>query len=171
MRKKTPASSKLASRKKPQSTTTVGIPKLTQGALAFLDDVHKTVSGLFRQFAKAKRSRSVDAAKSKLRLVRRICRELTTRTTLEREIFYPAVGAVLPTTSSVEEGLAESKAIEPLVADLQAHEEVDASLHAKVAALEKLMDQRVRTQRRNVFEPARSATALDLLDLRDPMVA
>jgi hemerythrin superfamily protein len=66
----------------------------TQDAVALLKQDHKKVLDMFKEFEGMKENGS-----RKAELVKQICDELLVHTSIEEEIFYPAVRMAIGTTS------------------------------------------------------------------------
>ena len=143
----------------------------TQDACAFLDADHKTVKKLFQDYEAASTSKARNAAANKEALARKICRELTAHTTVEDEIFYPAVRAAIKDDDLMNEAEVEHASAKDLIAQIEASDATDEMFDAKVKVLGEYIDHHVKEERNEMFPRARSANKLDLLDLRDKLAA
>ena len=97
-------------------------------AIAMLEEDHKKVKALFKQYEKA----GEDQAK-KQELYQTIRQELTLHTRLEQEIFYPACEA--DQNEEVVEAIEEHRVIEDLLTELQSVEPSDERFDAKMSVM------------------------------------
>jgi len=129
-----------------------------QDAVALLRADHKKVDGLFEDYKKA---RSVNV---KRRLVETICRELTVHTTIEEEIFYPAVKIALKDKELVPEARVEHGSIKDLIAQVQGQEPVGEDFDARIQVMSEFVKHHVKEEQTEMFPKARK-TKLDLVEL------
>lgn len=148
------ASSKNAARK---SAT-----KAPQDAIAMLKADHKKVSALFSDFEKAR------AASRKKSIVAEICTELTVHTTLEEEIFYPAVQAALRDHELVPEAKVEHSSVKDLIAQVKDAEPEGDLYNALVKVMSEFVKHHVKEEQTEMFPKARK-TKLDMLALGQQM--
>ena len=139
-------------------------PPKPQDAVAMLKADHKKVSGLFEDFEKSR------AATVKKRLVAQICLELTVHTTLEEEIFYPAVKSALKDKLLVPEATVEHASVTELIAQLEGAEPDDEMYDAKVKVLSEYVKHHVKEEQNEMFPKAKK-TKLDMLELGAQMAA
>jgi hemerythrin superfamily protein len=78
------------------------------GAIAMLTADHAKVKTLFKKFNDLKEDGSAD---DKSTLVEQVCSELKIHTTIEEEIFYPAVRKAIDHESLVDEALVEHRSV------------------------------------------------------------
>jgi hemerythrin-like domain-containing protein len=131
-------------------------------AIALLKDDHKTVSGLFAQFDKLV---GKSGGAKKLKLARKICRELKVHTQIEEEIFYPAVNAVLPKEQDLlDEAQVEHDGAKSLIKQLDSMEPGDDRFDAKVTVLAEYIKHHVKEEHEDMFPKVRK-TKLDLREL------
>lgn len=97
-------------------------------AISMLEEDHKKVKGLFRDYEKAGES-----SDKKQQLYQTIREELTVHTTLEQEIFYPAVQK--DQVGEIVEAIEEHKVITDLLEDLQSVEPKDERFDAKMSVM------------------------------------
>ena len=133
-------------------------------AIAMLKADHKKVSGLFEQF---ETSRSTSKKKA---LVAQICAELAVHTTLEEEIFYPAVKAALRDKELVPEANVEHATVKDLIAQVKDVEPGGEEYDAKVKVMSEYVKHHVKEEQNEIF-PKALKTKLDMVALRDQMAA
>ena len=127
-------------------------------AVAILRADHKLVDDLFKQYEKAK------AQGRKQTLVDRICRELTVHTTVEEEIFYPAVRAAIKDKDMMDEADVEHASAKELIAQLKAGKPGDDHYDAKVKVLGEYIRHHVKEEQTEMF-PKAQKTKLDMVEL------
>jgi hemerythrin-like domain-containing protein len=143
------------------STQTAG----TQDAIALLTADHREVSDMFEQFENL--SDRAKATKSKL--TQKICNALIAHTTIEEEIFYPAVReAVKEGDDMVDEAVVEHASAKELIQQLQEMDPEDDLYDAKVKVLGEQIDHHVEEEEEEMFEKARKS-GLDLVALGQEM--
>lgn len=133
-------------------------------AIALLKADHKKVSALFDDFEATRSS-----AKKKA-LVAQICQELTVHTTLEEEIFYPAVKAALRDKELVPEANVEHASVKDLIAQVQGVEPDGEMYNARVKVMSEFVKHHVKEEQNEMF-PKAQKTRLDMVALRDQMLA
>ena len=133
-------------------------------AVAMLKADHKKVSGLFADFEK---TRSVARKKS---LVAQICAELAVHTTLEEEIFYPAVKAALKDHELVPEANVEHASVKDLIAQVKDVEPDGEMYDARVKVMGEFVKHHVKEEQTEMF-PKAQKTKLDLAALGEQMRA
>ena len=131
-------------------------------AVAMLKADHKKVSGLFEQFEKSR------AASTKKQLVSEICMELTVHTTLEEDIFYPAVKAALRDTELVPEANVEHATVKELIAQVKGVEPGGEEYDAKVKVMSEYVKHHVKEEQNEMF-PKAQKTKLDMVALGERM--
>ena len=104
-------------------------------------------------------------------LAREICTELTVHAQIEEEIFYPALREKIKDTSMLEEAEIEHNSAKVLIAQIEAATDVDETFDATVKVLGEYIDHHVKEERNQIFPAARSARGLDLVAMRDELVA
>jgi len=133
-----------------------------QDAIAMLKADHKKVSALFEAFEKAR------AASRKKAIVAEICAELSVHTTLEEEIFYPAVKAALKDHELVPEANVEHASVKDLIAQVEGIEPDGEMYDARVKVMGEFVKHHVKEEQNEMFPKARS-TRLDMLALGEQM--
>jgi hemerythrin superfamily protein len=133
-------------------------------AIALLKADHKKVSALFDEFEKAR------ASSRKKAIVAEICHELTVHTTLEEEIFYPAVKAALKDHELVPEANVEHASVKDLIAQVEGKEPDGEVYDARVKVMGEFVKHHVKEEQNEMF-PKAQKTRLDMVALRDQMLA
>jgi len=135
-----------------------------QEATALLRADHKKVSGLFEDFEKTR------SAKKKKEIVAEICRELTAHTTVEEEIFYPAVQAALKDHELVPEANVEHASVKDLIAQVKDAEPDGDMYDARVKVMGEFVKHHVKEEQNEMFPKAKK-TKLDMFALGERMAA
>jgi len=126
-------------------------------ATTLLRQDHTNVDALFRQYEKTKDNGRKSA------LVERICAELKAHTTVEEEIFYPAVREAIDDHDLMDEADVEHASAKDLIAQLEGGHPGDDHYDAKVMVLGEYIRHHVKEEHREMFPKARKAR----LDLRE----
>jgi hemerythrin superfamily protein len=136
-----------------------------QDAIALLTADHREVHEMFEQFEQlGDRAR---ATKEKLK--EKICKALIAHTTIEEEIFYPAVrGQIEDGEDMVDEAVVEHAAAKDLIQQLQEMDPDDELFDAKVKVLGEQIDHHVEEEEKEMF-PKVKKSGLDLLALGQEM--
>ncbi len=150
-----------ATKKAPAKTSAAAQP---QEATALLRADHKKVSDLFATFETTR------SDKKKKEIVAEICRELTAHTTVEEEIFYPAVQAALKDHELVPEANVEHASVKDLIAQVQDVEPGGDAYDARVKVMGEFVKHHVKEEQNEMFPKARK-TKLDLVALGARMAA
>lgn len=127
---------------------------------------HRKVEDLFAAFEKAR------GAEAKAKLVHQICTELKVHTTIEEELFYPALRGKID-DAMLDEAVVEHDGAKVLINDLESAEPDEAFYDAKVKVLQEEIEHHVKEeekQRDNMFTQARK-TDVDLDALGAKMAA
>ena len=119
-------------------------------AIAMLKADHRKVEGLFKRYEKSK-SESVKA-----RLARQICLELSVHTSLEEELFYPAVAGTVDEEIH-DEAYVEHDGAKNLIAELLKGSPEDDFYDAKVSVLSEMIKHHVKEEEQpgGMFSQAR----------------
>ena len=131
---------------------------------AMLKADHKKVSGLFEQFEKSR------ASSTKKKLVAEICMELTVHTTLEEEIFYPAVKVALRDKELVPEANVEHSTVKDLIAQVKDVEPGGEEYDARVKVMSEYIKHHVKEEQNEMF-PKAQKTKLDMVALGQQMAS
>jgi hemerythrin superfamily protein len=145
--------------------------RAAKDACDLLDADHRNVKKMFKEYEELTNSRSRTAAQKKMELARQICHELTVHAQVEEEIFYPALRAALKETDLLAEAEVEHKTAKDLIAQIEAMGEADEMFDAKVTVLGEYIDHHVKEEKNEIFPKARSARKLDLVAMRDELMA
>lgn len=143
----------------------------TPDACTLLDADHRKVKKLFKEFEELTQSKAKSAPQKKRELADQICTELTIHAQLEEEIFYPALRAVLKEGDLLDEAEVEHATAKDLIAQIRDGDEHDAKWDAKVIVLSEYIDHHVKEERGEIFVKARAARRLDLVAMRDQLLA
>ena len=140
-------------------------------ACDLLDADHRAVKRMFKEYEELTGSRARNAAQKKMELARQICHELTVHAQVEEEIFYPALRAAMKDTDLLDEAEVEHQSAKDLIAQIEAAGEADEMFDAKVKVLGEYVDHHVKEERNEIFPKARSTRRLDLVSMRDELMA
>jgi hemerythrin superfamily protein len=140
-------------------------------ACDLLDADHRNVKKLFKQYEELTNSRGRTVGQKKMDLARQICQELTVHAQIEEEIFYPALREVLKDTGTIAEAEVEHQSAKDLIAQIEGMGEADEMFDAKVTVLGEYIDHHVKEERNEIFPKARAARKLDLVGMREELMA
>ena len=135
-------------------------------AIALLKADHRKVEGLFEQFENAK------GASNRQKICHQICTELKIHTSIEEEIFYPALRGKIE-DDSLDEAYVEHDGAKVLINDLESADPGADFYDAKVKVLSEEIKHHVGEEeapKEGMFAQAR-ASGVDLVELRDRMLA
>lgn len=134
-------------------------------AIELLKADHRAVEDLFEKFENAR------AATAKAKLAKEICLELSIHTTIEEEIFYPAVAGKIE-EDLLDEAYVEHDGAKVLIAEIMNGAPGDAFFDAKVKVLSEEISHHVREeeQRDGMFAQAKKAD-VDLISIGAQMQA
>jgi len=135
-------------------------------AIALLKADHRKVENLFATFENA------SGAGRKRKLAEEICNELKIHTTIEEEIFYPALDGKID-DDLLKEAYVEHDGAKLLINDIMAGGPDDDFYDAKVKVLSEEIEHHVKEEEqpsKGMFSQARD-TDVDLVALRDAMLA
>jgi hemerythrin superfamily protein len=137
-----------------------------QDAIALLTADHREVHEMFEQFEQL----GDRATTSKEKLKDKICKALIAHTTIEEEIFYPAVRAakIEEGEDMVDEAIVEHAAAKDLIKQLQEMQPDDDLYDAKVKVLSEQIEHHVKEEEKEMFPKARKS-GLDLRALGQEM--
>lgn len=138
-----------------------------QDAIALLVADHRDVAEMFKKFEEMG-----DRAKvSKKKLADQICEALVLHTTIEEEIFYPAVReASKDLEDVVDESVVEHASAKDLIAQIQEMDPDDELYDAKVKVLGEQIEHHVEEEEKEMF-PQVKKSGLDLAALGEEMKA
>jgi hemerythrin superfamily protein len=137
-----------------------------QDAIALLIADHREVSEMFEQFEQL----GDRATTSKEKLKDKICKALIAHTTIEEEIFYPAVreAKIEEGEDMVDEAVVEHASAKDLIKQLQEMQPDDELYDAKVKVLGEQVEHHVQEEEKEMF-PKVKKSGLDLLALGQEM--
>jgi hemerythrin superfamily protein len=136
-----------------------------QDAIALLTADHREVADMFEQFDQL----GDRATASKEKLKDKICKALIAHTTIEEEIFYPAVREKIEEGEDmVDEAVVEHAAAKDLIKQLQEMQPDDELYDAKVKVLGEQIEHHVKEEEKEMF-PKVKKSGLDLLALGQEM--
>jgi hemerythrin superfamily protein len=148
-----------------QAGTRTNAMAASQDAIALLTADHREVHEMFEQFEQlGDRAR---AGREKLK--EKICKALIAHTTIEEEIFYPAVREQVEDAGDmVDEAVVEHAAAKDLIKQLREMEPDDELFDAKVKVLGEQIDHHVEEEEKEMFAKVKKS-GLDLLALGQEM--
>jgi hypothetical protein len=132
----------------------------TPNAIAMLKAEHREVDALFKRYEKSKNK----SVKAKLAL--QICFDLSIHTTIEEELFYPAIKKTVD-PDIYDEAYVEHDGAKGLIAEILAGKPDDAFYDAKVKVLSEQIKHHVKEeeQRGGLFAQAQDDRDVDLVAL------
>ena len=134
-----------------------------QDAIALLTADHREVADMFDEFE----GLGDRAKSSKKKLADKICNALVVHTTIEEEIFYPAVRAALKSKDDqdkLDEAIVEHAAAKDLIRQIQEMDPEDDLYDAKVKVLGEEVEHHVEEEEKEMF-PNVKKSDLDLMAL------
>jgi hemerythrin-like domain-containing protein len=131
-----------------------------QDACTLLDEDHKKVEQLFKEYQSADASR-------KQQLAQTIAQELSVHMQIEDEIFYPAFLDATGDDDMIEEAEDEHDEARELIAKLEGGKADDEVMKE----LQKAIEHHVGEERREMFPKARETSSLDLVKLAQELEA
>lgn len=148
-----------------QATRTSG-RKTTKAedALTMLEQDHRQVQKMFKQFEKLDRADETACRE----LVETACQALETHTTLEEEIFYPAVREAIEETDVMDEAEVEHDSAKSLIEQLHELEPSDPRYAAVFTVLGEYVNHHIEEEEKEMFKQAKRAK-LDMEALGEQM--
>ena len=138
----------------------------TPDAIALLKQDHASVKKALKEFEKMDHE---DTAAMQ-ELVTKVCNELKVHTTIEEEIFYPAVRAAIDDEDLLNEAQVEHQSAKELIAQLENMEPSDPLYAATFTVLGEYVQHHVKEEESEMFPQVRKAE-LDLDALGEQMMA
>jgi hemerythrin superfamily protein len=135
-------------------------------AIALLTADHESVKALFKRFEKL--TKQEGAEDEIAQLVQRICGELTVHSTIEEEIFYPAVREAIDDDDLMDEADVEHASAKILIAELEAGSPGEDQYNAKVTVLSEYINHHVNEEEGEMFPKARKP--VDTKELCDELL-
>jgi len=136
-------------------------------ATRLLKDDHGAVKKLFAEFGRTTRR----APKRRQQLVDEIAKELEIHSTIEEELFYPAVRRLSGGRSLVTEAESEHRKVDGLVAEAQGMDMVADEVLAKVSELRDAVLHHATEEEEEMFPLAERGLGSDLEDLGTQLAA
>ncbi len=131
-------------------------------SIAMLKADHRAVEALFKEFEDASDAR-------KLEIARQVSQMLKVHTTIEEEIFYPAIKDEIE-EDMVNEAVVEHASAKDLIAQLDGMTGDEELFDAKVTVLGELIEHHVEEEEEEMFKQAK-ASGVDLDELGERMAA
>ena len=122
--------------------------------LNMLKDDHKRAKKAFKDFEKLDAQKQSDQA---LQLVEQTCAELQVHTTLEEELFYPALREVLKEQDLLDEAQVEHDSAKQLIEQLQSQgdqQQLDGKYVATFTVLGEYVKHHIKEEESEMFEQA-----------------
>jgi hemerythrin superfamily protein len=136
-------------------------------AIDLLKEDHQKVKKAFKEFEKMDRSDG-EACRE---LVETTCTDLRVHTTIEEEIFYPAVREAINDDDIMNEAAVEHESAKILIEQLESMEPDDPNYHATFTVLGEYVMHHVKEEEGEMFPQAKKAQDLDLAALGERMKA
>lgn len=152
-----------------KSTSTRSAAARTPDAIKLLTQDHKEVKALFKEYEKLCKADADETQKQAL--AEQICEMLTVHAQIEEELLYPAAYEALDEGDLVDEAQVEHASAKDLIAQIRGMQPSDELYDAKVTVLGEYIDHHVKEERNEIFPKARSARKLDLVTMRDELMA
>ena len=139
----------------------------TANAIDLLKEDHEKVKKAFKQFEKLDRA-DTEACRE---LVTTVCGDLRVHTTLEEEIFYPAVREAIEDEDIMNEASVEHETAKMLIEQLENMEPDDPNYVATFTVLGEYVMHHVKEEEDEMFPQAKKAKELDLEALGEQMAS
>ena len=135
--------------------------------ITLLKRQHREVEGLFRQIEDA------EDAGSRRQLLDRIVEKLTLHTSIEEELFYPAVreAPAKSAQDTIDEAFEEHHVVKLVMADLPKADVDDGRFSAKMTVFSELIKHHVQEEEKEMFKLARKLGKDELSSLGEQMTA
>jgi hemerythrin-like domain-containing protein len=133
-------------------------------AFEMLKQDHDKVQKAFKQFESVGRE-DMEACRE---LILAVCEDLKLHTTLEEEVFYPALRDALGDHDILNEASVEHETAKMLIEQLENMQEDDPNLHATFTVLGEYVMHHIREEEGEMF-PAAKKSALDFDALSERM--
>lgn len=137
----------------------------TSHAIKLLEQDHREVESLFKQFDETK------SKPKRIDIVNKVCRALTIHADLEEQVFYPESRAVLKADDEamVDEAVVEHATLKQLMLALKGKRPTDKLFEAHVTVLKEYVQHHVKEEENDYFKKVEK-TSLDLLAIGDKML-
>jgi len=140
--------------------------KTSTDAIDLLKQDHDRVEKTFKEFEKMDRQ-DAEACRE---LIGRVCEELTVHTTLEEEIFYPAVREAIDDEDLMNEAAVEHETARMLIEQLQNMGPDDPNYFATFTVLGEYVRHHIKEEQNEMF-PAARKSGIDLAALGERLRA
>jgi hemerythrin superfamily protein len=137
----------------------------TETAIDLLKEDHDKVKKAFKEFEKMDRSDTETCRQ----VVRTVCDDLRVHTTVEEEIFYPAVREAIDDEDMMNEASVEHETAKTLIEQLENMEPDDPNYFATFTVLGEYVMHYVKEEESEMFPQAKKAKQLDLDALGERM--
>ena len=134
------------------------------GAIEILKEQHDKVKKAFKEFEKLPR----EDTETQQQLAQTVCEDLKLHTTLEEELFYPAVRDAIEDEDIMNEAQVEHETAKMLIEQLENMGPDDPNFHATVTVLGEYVLHHVKEEEGEMFPQAKK-TDLDLEELGSRM--
>ena len=134
------------------------------GAVEMLKEDHDKVKKAFKEFEKMDR----EDRETLKQLVQTVCEDLKVHTTLEEEIFYPAVREAIEDEDLMNEAQVEHDTAKMLIEQLENMGPDDPNFHATFTVLGEYVKHHVKEEEDEMFPEAKK-TDLDMEELAQRM--
>lgn len=138
----------------------------TPNAIDLLKEDHARVKQSFKEFEKLDQADTATLQE----MVRAVCAELKAHTTIEEEIFYPAVRAAIEDEDLMNEAQVEHASAKDLIAQLEGMQPDDPLYSATFTVLGEYVLHHVKEEESEMFPQVRKAK-LDLEELGAKIMA
>lgn len=134
-------------------------------AVQLLKRQHKEVADLFKQVS------STEDARKRKTLLGEIAQALEMHTSIEEQIFYPAVREIgtKKANEMIDEALEEHHVVDLVLAELPKVDPKDDRFEAKMTVLEELVEHHVEEEEKEMFKLAEKLGKQELQELGDRM--
>jgi hemerythrin superfamily protein len=136
--------------------------RIMPNAVQMIRQDHKKVEGLFKKFAQAKNHGA------KKRLADQVCQELEVHTTLEEEIFYPAVQKELGDMQMIEEAEKEHQQAKGIIQELKMMDGEDEQFEEQFSELVECIKHHVQEEESEML-PKAEENEMDLAHYGEQM--
>lgn len=134
------------------------------GAIEMLKEDHAKVQKAFKEFEKMDR----EDTETMKQMVQTVCEDLKVHTTLEEEIFYPAVRDAIDDEDIMNEAAVEHDTAKMLIEQLENMGPDDPNFHATFTVLGEYVKHHIKEEEDEMFPQAKK-TDLDFEDLAQRM--
>ena len=140
-------------------------PRRAKDAIALLMEDHKKVQKLFNEFEKL----GEEDTDRKSEIVSQACAELTVHSTIEEEIFYPAMREALEEQDVLDEAEVEHSTAKELISQLQSMKAGDDLFDAKFTVLGEYVNHHIKEEQQQIFPKAKK-TQIDMKALGEELL-